>query len=113
MERGARRAPVPLGRWHASTLAALSNLYYWAALVLAAVGVRRWFSLRDPGRLLLVCLVAYWTLVHVAFFADARFHAPIMPVLALWAGCGVAEIISRARGGDRSAAAPATVASHA
>jgi hypothetical protein len=67
----------------------LSDAYYYAVIALAVVGVRRWFSLRDPVRLLLVSLAVYWTLVHVAFFADPRFHAPIMPVLALWAGMGV------------------------
>jgi hypothetical protein len=71
-----------------NALAGLSDVYYWLVLGLAVAGVRRWFSLRDPVRLLLVSLVAYWTLVHVAFFADPRFHAPILPVLALWAAAG-------------------------
>lgn len=72
------------------SLQVLSDVYYYALIALAIAGVRRWFSLRDPARLLLVSLVAYWTLVHVAFFGDPRFHAPIMPVLALWAGAAVA-----------------------
>ena len=67
------------------SLLALSNVYYFALLTVVALGVRLWFSLRDPGRLLLVSLVAYWTLVHLVFFGDPRFHAPIMPVAALFA----------------------------
>lgn len=76
-------------------LLALSNVYYFAALSFAALGVRLWLTLRDPGRALLVSLVAYWTLVHLAFFANPRFHAPVMPlaallaapaILSLWAG---------------------------
>jgi len=66
-------------------LLALSNVYYFTVLGLLALGFGRWFSLREPGRLLLVALVAYWTLVHVVFFGDPRFHAPIMPVVALLA----------------------------
>ena len=62
-----------------------SDLYYFAVLGFLALGARLWFSLRDPGRLLLVSLVAYWTLVHLVFFGDPRFHAPIMPVVALLA----------------------------
>jgi 4-amino-4-deoxy-L-arabinose transferase-like glycosyltransferase len=73
-------------------LAAISNWYYWLMLALALAGAGRWFSLRDPARLLLVSLVGYWTLVHVAFFGDPRFHAPIMPVVALWAACGVGSV---------------------
>ena len=64
-------------RSRTSTTSPCSACSCWAS--------RRWFSLREPGRLLLVSLVAYWTLVHVVFFGDPRFHAPIMPVVALLA----------------------------
>jgi len=64
-------------------LYAISNVYYFTVLALLAVGFQRWFSLREPGHLLLISLAAYWTLVHLVFFGDARFHAPIMPVVAL------------------------------
>lgn len=67
------------------SLLTLSNVYYFAVLGFLVLGVPLWFSLRDPGRLLLVSLIAYWTVVHVAFFGDPRFHAPIMPVVALLA----------------------------
>ncbi len=66
-------------------LRSLSNVYYFAVLGFLALGVPLWFSLRDPGRLLLISLIAYWTLVHLAFFGDPRFHAPIMPLVALLA----------------------------
>lgn len=66
-------------------LLALSNVYYFTVLGLLALGFGRWFSLREPGRLLLVTIAAYWTLVHVVFFGDPRFHAPIMPIAALLA----------------------------
>lgn len=72
-----------------SALRPLSDVYYYAVIALAIAGVRRWFSLRDPVPLLLLSLAVYWTLVHVAFFGDPRFHAPIIPVVALWAGVAV------------------------
>ena len=62
---------------------------------LVVIGVRRWFSLRDPGRLLLIALVAYWTFIHLVFLGDPRFHAPIMPVVALLAGLAWAGTIRR------------------
>lgn len=63
----------------------ISDAYYFAVFVFLVLGARLWFSHRDPGKLLLCSLVGYWTLVHLVFFGDPRFHAPIMPVVALLA----------------------------
>jgi hypothetical protein len=63
----------------------ISDTYYFAVFAFLIFGIRLWFAVRDPGRLLLMSLVGYWTLVHLVFFADPRFHAPIMPVVALLA----------------------------
>ncbi len=68
----------------------LASVYYWVALLVAAVGARAWFSLREPGRALLVGAVVYWTLVFgVVFFGDNRFHFPIIPILSLWAAASL------------------------
>jgi hypothetical protein len=66
-------------------LRSLSNVYYFAVLGFVALGAPLWWSLRDPGRVLLLSLIAYWTLVHLVFFGDPRFHVPILPVFALLA----------------------------
>lgn len=66
-------------------LLTLSNVYYFAVLGFLLLGVPLWFSLRDPGRLLLISLIVYWTVIHLVFFGDPRFHAPIMPLVALLA----------------------------
>ncbi len=75
-------------------LLGVSNGYYYVVMGLFAFGVLRWFSWREPGRLLLVSLVAYWTLAHVVFFGDPRFHAPIVPVIALLAAVPLAALRS-------------------
>jgi 4-amino-4-deoxy-L-arabinose transferase-like glycosyltransferase len=67
------------------TLLTLSNGYYLVVMAFFVLGLPLWFSLRDPGRLLLFCLIGYWTLIHVVFFADPRFHAPMLPVIGLLA----------------------------
>jgi len=72
----------------------LSNVYYFAVLGIMALGAPFWFSLRHPGRVLLVSLVLYWTLIHLVFFGDPRFHAPIMPVVALLAALPLAAMRS-------------------
>ena len=80
-------------------LLSLSNVYYFAVLGLAVLGLPLWASRRDPGRLLLVSLVAYWTVIHLVFFADPRFHAPIMPIAALFAALPLATLWSNGREG--------------
>ena len=72
---------------------ALASVYYWAALLVAAVGARAWFSLHEPGKALLVGAVVYWTLVFgVVFFGENRFHFPIIPILSLWAAASLVTI---------------------
>ena len=66
-------------------LVALSNVYYFLVLGLLLLSVPFWLRRKQPGRILLVSLLAYWTLVHLVFFGDPRFHAPIMPIVALLA----------------------------
>jgi 4-amino-4-deoxy-L-arabinose transferase-like glycosyltransferase len=66
-------------------LLALSNGYYLVVLAFFLLGLPLWFSLRDPPRLLFLSLIVYWTLFHVAFFAEPRFHAPILPIVGLLA----------------------------
>jgi 4-amino-4-deoxy-L-arabinose transferase-like glycosyltransferase len=71
-------------------LLGLSNGYYYIVMGFFVLGAARWFSWREPGRVLLISLVAYWTLAHVVFFGDPRFHAPIMPIVALLAAVPIA-----------------------
>jgi 4-amino-4-deoxy-L-arabinose transferase-like glycosyltransferase len=85
----------------------LSNAYYYAVLALAGLGLvatiismRSRLVSRDALRdglsratiLLLLSVIACWTLVHIAFFGDPRFHAPVMPAFALFAGAGIAAL---------------------
>jgi len=81
-------------------LLSLSNVYYFAVLGLVVLGAPLWASRRDPGRLLLVSLIAYWTLIHLVFFGDPRFHAPIMPIAALLAALPLATLWSNGREAD-------------
>jgi 4-amino-4-deoxy-L-arabinose transferase-like glycosyltransferase len=75
-------------------LLGLSNVYYFSVLALFLLGVPLWLSGRDPGRLLLASVFVYWTLVHLVFFGDPRFHAPIMPVVALLASLPIVALWS-------------------
>lgn len=80
----------------ATFLSGLASVYYWGALVVAAVGLRAWFSLRDPGRALLVGAAIYWTVMFgVFFFGDNRFHFALIPILSLWAAASIVAFGSR------------------
>ena len=79
------------------TLLGLSNVYYFAVLSLAVIGLPLWTTRRHPGRLLLASVVAYWTLVHVIFFGDPRFHAPVLPIAALLAALPLAALLTGQR----------------
>jgi 4-amino-4-deoxy-L-arabinose transferase-like glycosyltransferase len=100
---------------------ALADVYYWLLLILAAIGAittlrsttsrqrvdttggptrrpvpddrRPTTDDRRPTQILLASLVVYWTLVHIAFFADPRFHAPILPVIAIAAAAGITTLL--------------------
>ena len=73
-------------------LLAISNVYYYAVLGLLLFGVPLWFSIREPGRVLLLSLLLYWTGIHLVFFGDPRFHAPVMPIVALLAALPLAAL---------------------
>lgn len=73
-----------------------SNAYYYAVLGLFALGVamvRR--RLLAPVPVLVVSFIGYWTIVHLVFFGDPRFHAPAMPLFAALAGVSVEKMFRR------------------
>jgi 4-amino-4-deoxy-L-arabinose transferase-like glycosyltransferase len=80
-------------------LAAISDLYYRLLMAAAITGIALWLTRRawrkDPVGVLLLSVVAYWTLIHIAFFADPRFHAPIMPIMCIFAATAFAFLQQR------------------
>jgi hypothetical protein len=69
-----------------STLRVLSNGYYYLVMALALAGsVLLRHRLRRPGLLLAMSTIILWTAIHLVFFGDPRFHAPIMPLVCLFA----------------------------
>ena len=69
---------------------------------MAAVGVFAWFSIRDRRKLALVLLVAAWTALHLVFIPGSRYHAPLLPLLALWAAAGLVLVWNVVSGAVRS-----------
>lgn len=83
-----------LGRWWPST---------WLVLPFAAVGIG--FACRGRGWGLLLSFAAVQAAALLPFFVNARFRQPLLPLLALFAAAGAAELGRRLRGGGVGAAA--------
>ena len=84
------------GLWH---LFDVSNY----ALMFAAVASAVLWLRRDPSRLLLASVILMWTLFHIVFSAEPRYHVPLFPIFAVAAAGGlclaVDAMIRRIRGG--------------
>ena len=59
-----------------------------AVLDPAAAAIPFWLR-RDPNRQLLVSIVLFWTLFHIAFLGEPRYHIPLYPVFAISASAGI------------------------
>ena len=71
-------------------LAAISDLSFFLLLAFAAAGVPGTWARGGAGALALPLSVAYVLFVHgVLFYGEPRYHAPLLPVLALLAARGL------------------------
>jgi hypothetical protein len=84
-EPGREKPPI-FGPRRDRALALLADAAFYALLALSLLGLRRACSRRRPAALVLPLALAYFTLLHGVLFAgDPRFHAPLLPVLAVLA----------------------------
>ena len=99
LEEGGRK-PV-FGQIGHAVLAWTADLMFWGLLCLGLLGA--WQCLRQPDRTawVLPLTLLYFTALHVALFpADPRYHAPMLPVLAVCAGSWLAKYRTRGAPGD-------------
>ena len=78
---------------------------YAIELILFVVGlialVRKW----DDRWVLSLLLILNFTLVHLLYWSNMRMRAPLVPLIALVASRGIAEVWSRAQGSRHRPAA--------
>lgn len=95
------RAASPVLRWLPT---------FPIALALALLGAARLFAARrerpSAFPLLLLLLTTTWFLSHVPFFVAGRYRVPLLPILWLAAGAGVADLVHLWRTRGPRAAAP-------
>src|SRR5205807_616316 len=84
-----------------SRLHFLADGNFYLACVLAFAALSAGLVRRRPWAILIALVAAYWTAVHIVFFAEPRFHAPLQPVIALLAGGAVLDLGRAIRGPSR------------
>lgn len=67
-------------------------------------GVGLWRRRADPGVFAMGVLCAYFFMAHIPFSLESRFLEPIVPVLAVLAGCALPEPSARVRDQGRALA---------
>jgi hypothetical protein len=70
-----------------SRLIRVADWYYWAVVVTGLVGMVALVRRREPEGLALVGCAVMTALVPLAFFGDARFKVPVIPMLIIAAAC--------------------------
>ena len=65
-----------------NSLPPLVDYSYYVLLFAALASVPLWIR-RDARRWLLLSVVAVWTLFHVAFLGEPRYHVPLYPIFAI------------------------------
>ena len=79
---------------------------YYALFFAAIASVPLWLR-RNPARVMLISIVAFWTLFHIAFLSEPRYHVPLYPVFAIAAAAGVSTLLTYARRAIDRRGAPA------
>lgn len=86
-----RLQPPVITEGAADVLTVLSQTHYLIVTLLAAASAPLWLSLRHPTKAMLMVVAAYYIALHVVLFVgEARYHVPLMPLIALWAAAGLA-----------------------
>jgi 4-amino-4-deoxy-L-arabinose transferase-like glycosyltransferase len=66
----------------ADTLWRVFDVTYYTLFLAAVVSIPLWLR-RRPERVLLASVFVFWTLFHVAFLAEPRYHVPLYPAFAI------------------------------
>jgi hypothetical protein len=72
--------------WHTLDVA------YYMLFLAAVVSIPLWLR-RKPERLMLASIFVFWTLFHVAFLAEPRYHVPLYPAFAIAVAGGTVVVI--------------------
>jgi 4-amino-4-deoxy-L-arabinose transferase-like glycosyltransferase len=84
-----------LGESVESWLRGAANCFYYAVMAASVLAAPLWFSLRAPRKLLLVLVMLYYSFMFgFVFIGEPRFHAPLVPLLSIWAAVALASYLA-------------------
>jgi len=58
---------------------------YYVFFTVAVLGAPLTLGIRDPRRLALLITIVLWTVFHILFFSEPRYHLPVLPIMAVMA----------------------------
>ena len=79
--------------WLQAGLPEALDATYYALLFASLASVPLWFRRGDPARMVLVNTILVWTLFHMAFLGEPRYHVPLFPLFALSLGGGIWAVV--------------------
>ncbi len=80
--------------WLQDNLWVVFDASYYSVLFAALAFMPLWLVRGGPNKQLLVNVLVVWTLFHIAFNGEPRYHVPLYPIFALSAMGGIATIAS-------------------
>ena len=84
------------------------DVTYYTLFLAAVVSIPLWLR-RRPERVLLASFFVFWTLFHVAFLAEPRYHVPLYPAFAIAVAGGLWIAIDRVAQRIRPSTKPVAV----
>ena len=82
------------------TLRVIVTSGYWAVLGLAVLGLTYGWWTRARWAAFGTLVLVTWTAVHLLFFAEPRFHMPVLPLITVAAGVTLARLLGSFRSGS-------------
>ncbi len=84
-----------LGHRPRTILGRTADWFFYAVLVLAAVGLPAFFRSRRPGRLFVAIAMLSLLAVPLGLWGNPRFHVPVLPFMAVAAAVLLTRLRSR------------------
>jgi len=85
------------GTYRQASYMVASALHAVPMMVCMVVGLALWRG-RPGAAVVLLVPAAYFSLLHMVFVGSIRYRAPVMPLLAVFAGAGVVAVLRRLQG---------------
>jgi hypothetical protein len=95
--QGLVRPRIHISPDEARLLGGVADGYYYAAIALAVLGAPLWFSRKNVPLLIVLWFIGCWSLIHLVFVPQNRYHYPILPLLSVITAGSAIALYNRVR----------------